>query len=100
MPASTIEWILFEAIIVIVALVLIAVALSFRKGSYPKIKIPKTIPSSGFKFRLQNIATLLTHDGLFPTITLYPNRLEYRLVNGHTVKYADIEKIEAKKYLL
>ncbi len=100
MPVTTVEWILFEATIIVIALVLIAIALSFRKGSYPKIKIPKLLPRAGFKFKLQQVATILTHDGLFPSLTLHETYFEYRLVNGHKVKYSDITGIETKKYLL
>ena len=100
MPQSTIEWILFETLLLVVVIILILVVLTFRKSSYPKIKIPSSLPTKGFKFKIQQVATLLTHDGLFPTITLHNNKLEYRLLIGHTVEYKDIIEISSKKFVL
>ncbi len=90
-----------EIILVIAVIILIGIViLSFSPNTYRKIKIPKTIPSNGFKFRIMQTATTLTHDGLFPSVTLFQNYLKYRLVCGHKIEYKEIIEIDAKKYLL
>jgi len=100
MPVGPIEWILLGSLLIIVAIVLILVALTFRKSSYQKIKIPQKLSPIGFKFKIQQVATILTHDGLFPSITLYDKHFNYRLLTGHKVEYKDITSMKIKKYVL